>query len=88
MGGRSRTAKAAQAVVTVEVRGQGSGRIRLHVIPDASGETLNNFVHATVAPVPPRGLRRGRRAWTRRGVNGHPGAGRPRTCARRLERTP
>lgn len=49
-GGRSRIAKAAHVVVAVEVRGQGSGRIRMQVIPDASGPTLYNFVHETVAP--------------------------------------
>ena len=49
-GGRSRIAKAAHVVVAVEARGQDSGRIRMQVIPDASGPTLYNFVHETVAP--------------------------------------
>ena len=49
-GGRSRIAKAAHVVVAVEARGQDSGRIRMQVIPDASGPTLYNFVHDTVAP--------------------------------------
>jgi len=45
-----RSGKAGHVVVAVEVRGQGSGRIRMQVIPDASGQTLYNFVHETVAP--------------------------------------
>lgn len=49
-GGRSRIAKAAHVVVAVEVHGQGYGRIRMQVIPDASGPTLYNFVHEAVAP--------------------------------------
>ncbi|MCQ9165879.1 IS1595 family transposase [Arthrobacter sp. STN4] len=49
-GGRSRLAKAAHVVLAVEVRGRGSGRIRMQVIPDASGPTLYNFVRDTVAP--------------------------------------
>ena len=48
--GRSLTAKAAEVVVAVEVGGQGSGRIRMRVVPDASGPTLTDFVRDTVAP--------------------------------------
>ncbi len=35
--------------IAVEVRGQGSGRLRLEVLPDAGGETLTSWVGATVA---------------------------------------
>ncbi len=49
-GGRSLTARATQVVVAVEVRGQGSGRVRMKVIRDASGDTLTGFVMDTVAP--------------------------------------
>ncbi|WP_427132201.1 IS1595 family transposase [Pseudarthrobacter sp. S9] len=49
-GGRNLAAKAALVVVAVEVRGMGSGRVRMKVIPDASGETLCGFVAETVAP--------------------------------------
>lgn len=48
--GRSLTAKAAEVIVAVEVRGQGSGRVRMRVIHDVSGETLCGFVADTVAP--------------------------------------
>ncbi len=48
--GRSLTAKAAQVVVAVEVRGRGSGRVRMKIIPNASGKTLSTFVADTVAP--------------------------------------
>ncbi|MGM9474194.1 IS1595 family transposase [Pseudarthrobacter sp. YS3] len=48
--GRSLTAKAAEVIVAVEVRGQGSGRVRMKVIHDASGETLCGFVTHTVEP--------------------------------------
>ncbi|HZK36627.1 MAG TPA: transposase, partial [Aeromicrobium sp.] len=34
----------------VEVRGNGSGRVRMKVIPNASGETLSSFVAETVVP--------------------------------------
>jgi hypothetical protein len=34
----------------IEVRGQGSGRLRLQVIADASGDSLGGFVKATTAP--------------------------------------
>lgn len=46
--GRSLTAKAVQVVVAVEVRGQGSGRVRMRIIPNASGDTLGTFVKETV----------------------------------------
>lgn len=36
--------------VVVEVRGPGSGRLRLGVLPDASGDTLTPWVKALVAP--------------------------------------
>lgn len=49
-GGRQTAAKAAQVVVAVEVRGQGSGRVRMRVIPDASGETLTAFITDNVEP--------------------------------------
>ena len=48
-GGRNLTAKAALVAVAVEVRGKGSGRVRMKVIPDASGETLGGFMADTVA---------------------------------------
>jgi transposase-like protein len=48
--GRSLRAKAAEVIVAVEVRGQGSGRIRMRIIPEASGQSLCGFVHDTVAP--------------------------------------
>jgi transposase-like protein len=34
----------------VEVRGKASGRVRLQVVPDASGPTLTSFVRANVDP--------------------------------------
>ena len=49
-GGRSLTGKAAEVIVAVEVRGQGSGRLRMKVIPDASGKTVCGFVADTVEP--------------------------------------
>lgn len=48
-GGRNLTAKAALVAVAVEVRGKGSGRIRMKIIPDASGDTLKAFVSDAVA---------------------------------------
>jgi hypothetical protein len=51
-GGRNLTAKAVQVVVAVEVRGQGSGRVRMRIIPNASGDTLSIFVKDTVAGAP------------------------------------
>jgi len=47
-GGRARGKKALVAV-GVEVRGAGSGRVRMAVIDDASGATLAGFVHDNVA---------------------------------------
>jgi ISXO2-like transposase domain len=37
-------------VAAVEVRGAGSGRLRMQVIEDASGPNLTGFVAATVSP--------------------------------------
>ena len=48
-GGRERGQKAL-VVAAVEVRGTGSGRVRLAVVPDASGPALTGFVRAHVAP--------------------------------------
>jgi transposase-like protein len=48
-GGRQRDGKALVGVV-VEVRGSGSGRLRLQVLPDASQATLTAWVKAIVAP--------------------------------------
>ena len=47
-GGRARGEKALMAV-GVEVRGKGSGRVRMTVIDDASAPTLTGFVRDTVA---------------------------------------
>lgn len=49
-GGRSLIAKAALVAVAVKVRGNGSGRVRMCVIPNASGDTLCGFVADNVAP--------------------------------------
>jgi len=48
-GGRQRGGKALVAAA-VEVRGAGSGRLRLSVVPDASAASLGGFVVAAVAP--------------------------------------
>jgi transposase-like protein len=48
-GGRDRTGKVLTAVAA-EVRGPGTGRIRLQVLQDASGPSLQAFLTATVAP--------------------------------------
>ena len=48
-GGRQRGGKALGAAA-VEVRGAGSGRLRLSVVPDASAASLGGFVAAAVAP--------------------------------------
>jgi transposase-like protein len=48
-GGRARGEKAL-VVVGVEIRGAGSGRVRMQVIGDASAATLRPFVQATVSP--------------------------------------
>jgi transposase-like protein/ribosomal protein L37AE/L43A len=45
-GGRQRGKKALIAIA-IEVRGAGSGRVRLAVLPDASGPTLSDFAKAT-----------------------------------------
>ena len=45
--GRRRGAKKALCGVAIEVRGQGSGRLRLAVLPDASGDSLGQFATAT-----------------------------------------
>jgi len=47
-GGRQRDGKPLVAVA-VEVRGKGSGRLRLQLLPDASSASLTGFVAATVA---------------------------------------
>lgn len=47
-GGRSNTSKAVHCIVACEVRGKGSGRICMQVIPDASGPTLSGFVTENV----------------------------------------
>jgi transposase-like protein len=48
-GGRALEDKAL-VVAAVEVRGRGSGRVRLHVVPDASARSLTGFVRANVEP--------------------------------------
>jgi len=48
-GGRQRGGKALVAAA-VEVRGAGSGRLRLTVVPDASAASLGGFVVAAVCP--------------------------------------
>ena len=48
-GGRQRGKKALVGVA-IEARGQGSGRLRLQTLSDASGPTLEAFVQATTAP--------------------------------------
>src|SRR3989304_115832 len=48
-GGRALEDKAL-VVAAVEVRGKGSGRVRLQVVPDASGASLTGFVKANVSP--------------------------------------
>lgn len=47
-GGRQRGEKALCGIA-IEVRGQGSGRLRLQVLPDASMPSLSAFVKATTA---------------------------------------
>ena len=47
-GGRQRDGKPLVGVA-VEVRGEGSGRLRLQLLPDASAATLTGFVSSTVA---------------------------------------
>ncbi|MEK7817311.1 MAG: IS1595 family transposase [Actinomycetota bacterium] len=48
-GGRQLKDKAL-VVGAVEVRGEGSGRVRLQVVPDASGPSLTGFIKANVEP--------------------------------------
>jgi len=48
-GGRQRGEKALCGVA-IEVRGQGSGRLRLAVLSDASGKSLGGFLKQTTAP--------------------------------------
>ena len=49
-GGRQRDGKKALVVGAVEAREHGSGRIRLAVLKDLSGNSLGNFVAAAVEP--------------------------------------
>ncbi|MGH7751482.1 MAG: IS1595 family transposase, partial [Gemmatimonadales bacterium] len=49
-GGRRRDSSKSIVVAAVEVRGRGTGRIRLGVVPDVSGPSLVEFVEAAVAP--------------------------------------
>lgn len=42
--------KAALVVAAVEKRGKGSGRIRMEVIPNFTGATMNDFVRRNVTP--------------------------------------
>ncbi len=48
-GGRELSDRAL-VVGAVEVRGRASGRVRLQVVPDASGPSLTGFVHTNVEP--------------------------------------
>ena len=48
-GGRAQGKKTLCAVA-IEVRGQGSGRVRLAVVKDASGDSLCGFVRVTTTP--------------------------------------
>ena len=49
-GGRQRGSSKAIVVAAVEIRGHGSGRIRLGVVPNVSGDSLVGFVEGAVAP--------------------------------------
>lgn len=49
-GGRRREAKAVKAIIAIEIRGAGSGRVRIQTIADASAETVGEFVKNYVAP--------------------------------------
>ena len=49
-GGRQREGGKAIVVAAVEIRGRGSGRIRLGVVEDVSGDSLVGFVEGAVAP--------------------------------------
>ncbi len=48
-GGRA-VGKKVLCAIAIEVRGRGSGRLRLQVIEDASGESLCGFVQAATTP--------------------------------------
>ncbi len=48
--GRKRDSSKAIVVAAVEVRGRGSGRIRLAAVPDLSGRSLVGFVESAVEP--------------------------------------
>jgi len=50
VGGRRHVGKKALVVVAAEVRGRGTGRIRLGRVPDSSAASLLPFVRAVVAP--------------------------------------
>jgi hypothetical protein len=49
-GGRGQEGNKALVGIAIEVRGQGSGRLRLAVLPDASAPPLTAFAKATTAP--------------------------------------
>ncbi len=49
-GGRQRGGSKAIVVAAVEIRGRGSGWIRLGVVEDVSGDSLVGFVEGAVAP--------------------------------------
>lgn len=49
-GGRQRDSSKAIVAAAVEVKGQGSGRVRMAVIPDLSATALVSFVEAAVEP--------------------------------------
>jgi ISXO2-like transposase domain/Transposase zinc-ribbon domain len=49
-GGRQGDAAKALVGIAIEVRGQGSGRLRLQVLRDACAESLDAFIEATTAP--------------------------------------
>lgn len=49
-GGRQRDVKAVKAIIAIEVRGAGSGRVRMQTIADASAGTVGEFVKNNVAP--------------------------------------
>lgn len=47
-GGRSNQSKAVKCIIAVEVRGQGSGRIRIETIQDATAATVCGFIERNV----------------------------------------
>jgi transposase-like protein len=49
-GGRQQGGSKAIVAAAVEIRGHGSGRIRLGVVPNVSGDSLVGFVEGAVAP--------------------------------------